>query len=285
MPLPERIDWRCLRLRVTRAATRRSSRSKSTARTLRHRGILHDLHRLEYFDHRDESRLRGWKSVHITDGDHPYMKNWWVPGLQIGYEHTFIHQVADFLSALGEGKPAAPTFRDGLATDYVTDAVLKSAKSKQWEKVLRLIELDQSFRISEGERMFSLLTNVRMKTGSVLVGVVVLAMALAYIFPAVHAAAPQQPAPAAGQQAPAAGAAAGAPAGRGGGGGFSQPAPIDFDDHDGFVSLFDGSTLNNWTSDGTNWSVKDGSIYSVSTCEKPTGTIYIYLRHWPGRRI
>ena len=43
-------------------------------------GTLHDLHRLEYFDHRDESQLRGWKSIHITDGDHPYMKNWWVPG-------------------------------------------------------------------------------------------------------------------------------------------------------------------------------------------------------------
>src|SRR5690242_6323760 len=96
---------------------------------------LHDLHRLEYFDHRDEGRLRGWKSVHITDGDHPYMKHWWVPGLQIGYEHTFIHQVADFLGAAASGKSAAPTFRDGLATDYVTDAVLKSAKSKQWEKV------------------------------------------------------------------------------------------------------------------------------------------------------
>lgn len=96
---------------------------------------LHDLHRLEYFDHRDESRLRGWKSIHITDGDHPYMKQWWVPGLQIGYEHTFIHQVADFLQAVGRGEAVAPTFRDGLAVDYVTDAVLQSAKSKQWESV------------------------------------------------------------------------------------------------------------------------------------------------------
>ena len=68
---------------------------------------LHDLHRLQYFDHRDEGRLRGWRSIHITDGDHPYMKHWWVPGLQIGYEHTFIHQVADFLTALGEGKDSA----------------------------------------------------------------------------------------------------------------------------------------------------------------------------------
>ena len=96
---------------------------------------LHDLHRIQWFDHRDESRLRGWRGIHITDSDHPYMKHWWVPGLQIGYEHTFIHQVADFLEALASGAQAAPTFRDGLATDYVTDAVIRSAKNKQWEKV------------------------------------------------------------------------------------------------------------------------------------------------------
>ena len=96
---------------------------------------LHDLHRLRYFDHADEGRLRGWKSIHVTDPEHPYMKRWWVPGLQIGYEHTFIHQVADFLAALGEGTHAAPTFRDALQTDYVTDAVLQSAASRSWVKV------------------------------------------------------------------------------------------------------------------------------------------------------
>jgi myo-inositol 2-dehydrogenase/D-chiro-inositol 1-dehydrogenase len=56
-----------------------------------------------------------------------------VPGLQIGYEHTFTHQVSDFLDGLSSGKPAAPTFRDGLATDKVTDAVLRSARSGKWE--------------------------------------------------------------------------------------------------------------------------------------------------------
>jgi myo-inositol 2-dehydrogenase/D-chiro-inositol 1-dehydrogenase len=96
---------------------------------------LHDLHRLQYFDHRDEGKLRGWRSVHITDSEHPYMKNWWVPGLQIGYEHTFIHQVADFLEGLAASKPAAPSFRDALATDLVTDAVLRSAQSRRWETV------------------------------------------------------------------------------------------------------------------------------------------------------
>ncbi|MDE3168062.1 MAG: Gfo/Idh/MocA family oxidoreductase [Acidobacteriota bacterium] len=96
---------------------------------------LHDLHRLQWFDHRDEGKLRGWRSLHITDGDHPYMGHWWVPGLQIGYEHSFIHQAADFLTAAGAGKSAAPAFRDGLATDMVTDAVLASARNRTWEKV------------------------------------------------------------------------------------------------------------------------------------------------------
>jgi len=96
---------------------------------------LHDLHRLEYFDHKDEGKVRGWRSVHITDGDHPYMKHWWVPGLQIGYEHTFIHQFAEFVEAAAEGKSLSPTFRDGLATDYVTDAILKSARTRQWERI------------------------------------------------------------------------------------------------------------------------------------------------------
>lgn len=96
---------------------------------------LHDLHRLEYFDYEDDGPLRGWRSIHVTDGDHPYMGNWWVPGLQIGYEHTFVHQVADFLKSLETGEPCAPTFRDALETQRVCDAVLKSAQSRAWEKV------------------------------------------------------------------------------------------------------------------------------------------------------
>ncbi|MDB5910664.1 MAG: putative dehydrogenase, partial [Massilia sp.] len=98
---------------------------------------LHDLHRLQYFDHRDESQLRGWRSIHVTDSDHPYMKHWWVPGLQIGYEHTFVHQVADFIEGLSSGQPAHPTFRDALETQAVCDAVLKSAKTGRFEDVAK----------------------------------------------------------------------------------------------------------------------------------------------------
>jgi len=90
--------------------------------------------------------------------------------------------------------------------------------------------------------------------------------------------------PAAAPAAPPAQGAAGAPpaggaqGGRGGGGfgGFSQAAPADYNDHTGFTSLFNGTDLTGWLSDGTSWSIKDDAIYANSTCEKPTGTIYIY---------
>ena len=96
---------------------------------------LHDLHRLEMFDHADEGETRGWKSIHVTDGEHPYMDKWWVPGLQIGYEHSFVHQVADFLKSLEAGEPCHPTFRDALETQKVCDAVLASAADHAWHTV------------------------------------------------------------------------------------------------------------------------------------------------------
>ncbi|MBR9801875.1 Gfo/Idh/MocA family oxidoreductase, partial [bacterium] len=96
---------------------------------------LHDLNRLEYFDHRDESIVRGWRSIHVTDGDQPYMDKWWVPGLCVGYEHTFVHQVADFIRGVETGEPCAPTFRDALETAKVCDAVLKSAAERSWQTV------------------------------------------------------------------------------------------------------------------------------------------------------
>lgn len=98
---------------------------------------LHDLHRLAWFDHRDEGKLRGWRSIHVSDhgGEQPYMDKWWVPGLQIGYAESFVHQIAEFLDGMGKGEPAAPTFRDGLETQKVCEAVLQSAKSGQWVEI------------------------------------------------------------------------------------------------------------------------------------------------------
>ena len=98
---------------------------------------LHDLHRLSWFDHNDEGKLRGWRSIHVSDhgGEQPYMENWWVPGLQIGYAESFVHQIADFLEGMAKGELAAPTFRDAVETQKVCDAVLESGKTGQWVDV------------------------------------------------------------------------------------------------------------------------------------------------------
>jgi predicted dehydrogenase len=93
------------------------------------------LHRLSYFDNRDQYIVRGWLSIHVTDGDIPKMYKSWVPGLQIGYEHSFVHHVADFLGGIAKNRPTSPTFREALETQKVCDAVLASAKTGQWVDV------------------------------------------------------------------------------------------------------------------------------------------------------
>jgi len=99
---------------------------------------LHDLHRLQYFEHRDPGIVRGWRSIHVTDGEHPYMGKWWVPGLAIGYEHSFVHQVADFLEGVSKGQLASPTFRDAYETQRILDAISDSAKKGAWVDVPRV---------------------------------------------------------------------------------------------------------------------------------------------------
>ena len=92
----------------------------------------------------------------------------------------------------------------------------------------------------------------------------------------------QQTPPPAGQTQAAPGGTPGAPAVQPGGrgGGFGRGGqPFDYADNEGWISLFDGQTLNGWDGDPRFWSVKDAAIYVEPTCEKPTGTIYIV---WQG---
>src|SRR5262245_23762673 len=71
-----------------------------------------------------------------------------------------------------------------------------------------------------------------------------------------------------------AGRAQGPPVGGGRGGGFRQPAPINFDDHEGWTAIFDGQTMTNWDCDPTFWSIVGGTLQAKSTKEKPAGTVY-----------
>lgn len=99
------------------------------------RFTLEDLNRLEFLDAADAASLRGPRQLLVTGPDHPYAGNFWKPGHIIGYEHTFIAALADFLSALARGEPFHPNFDDGQQVQQVLDAAERSARSGRWEPV------------------------------------------------------------------------------------------------------------------------------------------------------
>ena len=108
--------------------------------------------------------------------------------------------------------------------------------------------------------------------------------ALMTILAAPLAAVPPQgpPAPAAAQTPAGPGPAASQtpPAGQGRGRGmaFTEPAPMDFDDHDGYVPLFDGVSLKGWDGNPKFWRVEGGAIVGESTPANPSGNSYIVYR-------
>lgn len=103
---------------------------------------LEDPHILQYFRYADpatgkkiEDHLTGWQRIHVTNFEHPYMKNWWVPGCTIGYEHTFINSFADFLASLEGGPKFEPTMRSAMRTQRVCECILQSAREGRWVEI------------------------------------------------------------------------------------------------------------------------------------------------------
>ncbi len=96
-----------------------------------------DMNRLKFFDNTNPPDRQGFRDILVTqqNGVHPYFGQWWPPGHIIGYEHTFVHTIADFVNACVDGKPVQPTFEDGLKNQRVLEAVEESAKSGKWVKV------------------------------------------------------------------------------------------------------------------------------------------------------
>jgi len=88
-----------------------------------------DMNELLFHDHTETSSLAGFKKILATDGEHPYVAAWWPPGHIIGYEHTFIHEMYDFVTAIAKDKQASPSFSDGLYVQNVLDAVEVSASN------------------------------------------------------------------------------------------------------------------------------------------------------------
>jgi predicted dehydrogenase len=97
--------------------------------------VLFDLERMNelkvYFEE-DPPEASGFRTILVTEPEHPYIEGWWPPGHIIGYEHTFVHTVKDLLEGIAAGESPAPTFEDGYCTQAVLDAVERSAESREW---------------------------------------------------------------------------------------------------------------------------------------------------------
>ena len=96
---------------------------------------LERMNELEFYDRTENAADQGFKTIMVTEGAHPYVGNWWPPGHIIGYEHTFVHAIHDFLTCLEKDTMPSPNFHDGVKNQAVLDAVERSAKSARWEKV------------------------------------------------------------------------------------------------------------------------------------------------------
>ena len=95
-----------------------------------------DMNRLKFFNGDDPKDRQGFRDILVTErGVQPYAGNWWPPGHLLGYEHTFVHTVADFVNACAEGKPVQPTFEDGLKNQRVLAAVEESNQKGRWVKL------------------------------------------------------------------------------------------------------------------------------------------------------
>jgi len=89
---------------------------------------LERMNELEFFSREDDPGSQGFKTIMVTESTHPYISSWWPPGHTIGYEHTFIHQAADFFKAIHDDDTIEPNFYDGLRCMEVLDAAALSAK-------------------------------------------------------------------------------------------------------------------------------------------------------------
>jgi predicted dehydrogenase len=94
-----------------------------------------DMNVLHFYDATEPSETAGFRRILVTEPEHPYVSAWWPPGHVLGYEHGFVHQAADLVTAIGTGTDPTPSFADGLQVQRVLKAVEDSAKKLTWQEV------------------------------------------------------------------------------------------------------------------------------------------------------
>ena len=93
---------------------------------------LERMNELQVYFEEDLPETKGFRTVMVTDPDHPYAGAWWPPGHIIGYEHTFTHTVYDLMEAMARDKVPQPNFVDGVRNQRVLGAIEKAASTRRW---------------------------------------------------------------------------------------------------------------------------------------------------------
>lgn len=98
-------------------------------------GFVFDMERmneLQFYSRRDPGHVQGYRTIQVGEGVHPYMSGWWPAGHIIGFGDTFVHEILDFLAAIGEGRQASPSFADGVRCQEILAAVDRSVAERRW---------------------------------------------------------------------------------------------------------------------------------------------------------
>jgi predicted dehydrogenase len=94
------------------------------------------MNELHVYDGTVPASDAGFRRILVTEPDHPYLRGWWPPGHVLGYEHTFTHEVADFINDIANDRDPSPSFREGLQVQRVLDAVEQSsAAESRWTPI------------------------------------------------------------------------------------------------------------------------------------------------------
>lgn len=91
---------------------------------------LENLNELGFLDATVPVREQGFRRILVNEPEHPYLEAWWPQGHIIGWEHTFTHQIRDFLLAIGSGTEPSPSFEEGLNVQHILAAIEESANNK-----------------------------------------------------------------------------------------------------------------------------------------------------------
>ena len=88
------------------------------------------MNELQYYSADDEEGLQGFRLIQASEGGHPYMSHWWPVGHVIGYEHTFVHEMYEFVQSIVNDTPTCPNFADGVECSRIIEAVELSAQRR-----------------------------------------------------------------------------------------------------------------------------------------------------------